>query len=463
MAAASTRPPHLKAICPFQCSTQLPIYINRGGSFNPGHLRWLYGQAKGELALMDLPENEKKKIAEQIDFYDPQLTRQCLHVPLVEAPAIHIDGFPYFLNFIKAIDHIDDEEYWHKSGIPYHFSDFDVPMLHVTGWYDGCKSATLDNYRLAKAEGGSQQMRDCQKLVIGPWIHGLGKGSRIGSVDFGPDSSPEGAGLEKIMLAWFDRFLKGIENGAEKEPKVQYFMMGTNDWRFGREWPVPEARPVDFYLCSRYGANSVAGDGRLSETADKGSDSDVLIHNPKNPVLSKPWDNIVTFDPMTQDRFGPLCDYSPLEARDDVLVYTTNAKDSAWEVAGEVILELYAKATGEDADFFCRLTDVHPDGQSINLTDGAIRARYRNGMFCEQPLTPGEVCHFTISLGDIAISVQPGHRLRLEIASSCYPAADVNPGTFERIGYQKQAHVTRHTVLHSEAYPSRLTLPLLPG
>jgi len=463
MAAASTRPPHLKAICPFQCSTQLPIYINRGGSFNPGHLRWLYGQARGELALMDLPEEEKKRIEAEIAFYEPQLTRQCLHVPMVESPAIHIKGFPYFLNYIKAVDNIDNEEYWHKSGIPYNFADFDVPMLHVTGWYDGCKPATLDNYRLAKEQGGSQHMRDCQKLVIGTWIHGLGTGSVIGGIDFGPESSPEGAHLEQIMLQWFDRFLKGVDNGAEQEPKVQYFMMGTNDWRFGKEWPVPERRETPFYLGSQFAANSRFGDGCLTETALEGDcGCDVIVHDPRNPVLAKPWKNLTDFDPMTQDRTGPLVDYAPLEERSDMLVYSTPVRDEAWEVAGEVMLDLYVQATGEDADFFCRLTDVYPDGRSINLTDGAMRARYRNGMFNEQPLTPGEVCHFSISLGDIAISVQPGHCLRLEIASSCYPAADVNLGSFERIGYQSQAHVTRHTILHDKNHPSALILPLLP-
>lgn len=461
MAAASTRPPHLKAICPFQCSTQLPIYINRGGSFAPGHLRWLYGQAKGELALMDLPPEEKERISQQIDEYAPQLTRQCLHVPLVDAPAIHIEGFPYFLNFIKAVDHIDDEAYWHKSGIPYRFADFDVPMLHVTGWYDGCKSATLDNYRLAKAEGGSQRMRECQKLIIGPWIHGLGKGSRIGDIDFGPDSSPEGAGLEQDMLAWFDRFLKQKENGAEKEPKVRYFMMGANEWRTGSEWPLPERRPTPFYLSSTGGANSRFGDGALCETMDSPSGCDVLIHNPQNPVLSKPWKSLFDPDPMTEDRTGPLVDFSALEERSDMLVYTTPVREETWEVAGEVELALYASVTGEDADFFCRLTDVYPDGRSINLTDGAIRCRYREGMFHEKPMKPGEVYEFRISLGDIAISVLPGHRLRLEIASSCYPNADVNMGTFERIGHQSRALVTRHTILHDALHPSRLILPLL--
>lgn len=462
IAAASTRPPHLKAICPFQCSTQRPIYINQGGSFAPGHLRWLYGQAKGELALMDIPEQEKARITREIDFYAPQLTQQCLHVPMVDAPAIHIEGFPYFLNYIKAVDHIDDEAYWHKSGIPYDFADFDVPMLHVTGWYDGCKSATLTNYRLARQRGGSEHMRECQKLIIGPWIHGLGKGSRIGEIDFGPDSSPEGAGLETAMLQWFDRFLKHEDNGAENEPKVRYFLMGANQWREGSLWPLPERRLTPFYLSSRSAANSRFGDGKLLpewDAADVGCD--VLVHNPLDPVLSKPWKGIDNPDPMTEDRSGPLNDFAPLEERNDVLVYTTPARDEAWDVVGEVTLVLYVKVTGEDADFFCRLTDVYPDGRSINLTEGAMRGRYREGMFNEKAMTPGKVYRFDIDLGDIAVRVLPDHSLRLEIASSCYPHADVNMGTFERIGHQSRAAVTWHTVLHDETRQSRLILPLL--
>lgn len=462
MAAASTRPPHLKAICPFQCSTQLPIYIHRGGAFNPGHLRWLYGQAKGELAGMDLSDEEKKRISEQLDKYMPQLTRQCMHVPLADTPAVHIEGFPYLLNFLKALDHIEDEAYWNKSGIPYCFSNFDVPMLHVTGWYDSCKSATLENYRLARTQGGSPWMRSAQKLIIGPWVHGLGSGRSIGSIDFGALASPEGAGLDQDMLHWFDYFLKQKGNEKDMQPRVQYFMMGSNQWRFGNEWPLPESKQVAFYLSSVHAANSRQGDGRLSrQQPTECASMDVLIHNPCDPVYAKPWTDMDRFDPMTHDTLGPLCDYASLEDRMDVLVYTTDACDESWEIAGEVTLELQVRITGEDADFFCRLTDVYPDQRSINLTEGALRCRYREGMFHARPMTPGEICTLQISLGDIALSVLPGHRLRLEIASSCYPVADINAGTFERIGYQRKAMITQHAIVHDMEHPSILYLPLL--
>lgn len=459
MAAASLRPPHLRAICPFQCSTQIPIYIHRGGMFVPGHLRWLYGQAQGELKLMNVSDADRARISEQIEYYRPRLTKECMHAPLVEAPAIHIPGFPYLEKFIKAIDHIDDEAYWRHGGIPYHFEDFDVPMFHVTGWYDSVRSETVCNYRLAKEHGGTARTRDNQKLMIGPWVHGLPNQPNVGSVDFGGQASPEASGLAERMLEWFDCYLKENGNDARERPQASYFMMGENKWHFSSEWPPVEAVPTPFYLNSQGNANSAWGDGRLSPEQGDGADS--YIHRPTDPVPSKPWKSMEESDPMTNDPLPPLVDFSPIEAREDVLVYSTEPMEQPLDIAGEIHVTLYASSSAEDTDFFCRVTDVYPDGRSINLTEGGVRARYRNDMFHPSFVTPDEICRYDFAIGETAIRILPGHRLRMEVMSSSYPSCDINMGTREKIGYQKTPVTARNTIWHDAGHPSCIKLPVL--
>ncbi|MGN0745794.1 MAG: CocE/NonD family hydrolase [Aristaeellaceae bacterium] len=461
MAAACLRPPHLRAICPCQCSTQIPIYIHRGGMFVPGHLRWLYGQAQGELKLMNVSDEERARISEQIEYYRPRLTKECMHAPLVEAPAIHIPGFPYLENFVRAIDHMDDEAYWHRSGIPYRFEDFDVPMFHVTGWYDSVRSETICNERLAREQGGTARTREHQQLMIGPWVHGLPNDACVGSVNFGPQASPEASGLAERMLAWFDCYLKGADNGVQAQPRVSYFMMGENRWHTASQWPPEEAVQTPLYLDSRGHANTRRGDGRLTWTPGSGVDS--YLHRPEDPVPSKPWTDMEAADPMTNDLLPPLVDETPIEEREDVLVYTTAPMTQPLDMAGELCVTLYASSSAEDTDFFCRVTDVYPDGRSMNLTEGGVRARYRSSMFEPSFVPPGEICRYVFSIGETAVRILPGHSLRVEVMSSCYPACDINMGTRERIGRQTVRVSARNTVLHDAEHPSCIMLPLLPG
>jgi putative CocE/NonD family hydrolase len=456
LAAASTKPPHLTCVCPFQCDMSRPIYYNHGGTFGIYHLIWLYNTSRDKVANMDVSEEEKQRIYRELDYWQSRLFDQLRHFPLAEIPAANIEGFPYLKNFTKALLNIHNMDAWREAGCPYDFSKMDVPMFHLTGWYDGPMKGVLSNYAEAKAHAPSERMRKGQKLVIGPWLHGSFE-RVIGDMDFGDKASWKDFGIVKMMMRWYDFWLKDIDTGILEEPEVQVFVMGGNYWRQAETWPLPRTRFTDYLLQSGGRANSRSGDGILSPEPKECAESDSLLHDPEHPVWSSPWR-----DPeKEQEPIPPIADQGILQDRSDVLVYTTAALEKPLEITGPLSVRLYASTTGEDADFCCRLTDVYPDGRALNLASGEVRARYRNGM---NPsfITPLEVYEYVIDLGATGIRIPAGHRIRLDIAGSNYPGSDINSGTTDPVGFAREAKKAVHTIYHSAKYPSALILPVIP-
>lgn len=190
----------------------------------------------------------------------------------------------------------------------------------------------------------------------------------------------------------------------------------------------------------------------MSEVAPGEEPCDQYLYDPSNPCPS------ASPDPgryLIQDQ-------SPLEEREDVLVYTSAVFEKPVEITGPLKVELYASSDAIDTDFVCKVSVVHPDGKAYSIGSHLVRARFRNGEKAEF-LTPGEVTLFHIEVGNIAMKLQPGCRVRLDITSSLYPDADRNLNTGGRIGYETQMKVAHQKIFHSEEYPSRLILPFIPG
>jgi hypothetical protein len=287
---------------------------------------------------------------------------------------------------------------------------------------------------------------------MGPWPHGLLQ-PKAGEVDFGPQAKLDGF---ELVLHWYDHLLKGIDNGIDREKPVKIFVMGKNIWREEDDWPLARARARRYYLHSGGKANSLEGDGTLSPTAPQQEASDRYVYDPADPAPTKG---------------GGLCcnaavpggafDQRPVEGRQDVLVYTTAPFKEDFEVTGPITVELYASSSAVDTDFTAKLVDVWPNGFAQNLTDGIIRARYRNSFEKLELMEPGQVYKFSIDLGATSNVFLAGHRLRLDISSSNFPHFDRNLNTGEDQGWGTRMVKATNTIFHDRERPSAIILPVV--
>jgi putative CocE/NonD family hydrolase len=216
---------------------------------------------------------------------------------------------------------------------------------------------------------------------------------------------------------------------------------------------------VPYYLHSSGRANTAAGDGELSTEAPAQTAADTFLYDPQRPVPSL---GGRVMAPSTANAAGPV-DQRPAETRDDVLCFTSPVLTEPLEVTGHVSLTLYASSSAPDTDFTGKLVDVFPDGRAIFLTDGIIRARYRNSLAEPEPLTPGEPVELGLDLSVTSNVFRPGHRIRLEVSSSNFPRFDRNTNTGGVIADESagEAIVAVNRVLHGPGYPSRLILPVI--
>jgi putative CocE/NonD family hydrolase len=264
--------------------------------------------------------------------------------------------------------------------------------------------------------------------------------------------------VDGLTLRFFDRWLKGIDDGYDDEPPVRLFVMGEDVWRSENEWPLARAVETQFFLSSGGNANSIAGDGTLGNEAPGDDRPDVFLYDPFHPVPTAG---------------GQLCcypailppgafDQRPVEARADVLVYTTPPLEEDTEVTGPVRLQLWAATTAPDTDFTGKLVDIYPDGYARNLTDGIVRTRYRQGTDAPRPITPGIVYEYEINLWATSNLFRKGHRIGLEVSSSNFPRFDRNLNTGHELGADAEMLPALQTIFHDQEHPSRLVLPIVP-
>ncbi len=361
-------------------------------------------------------------------------------------------------SFFDGIEDPFGPAYAAPSTILGHHQHVQVPAYNTGGWYDIFLDGTIRNYQEMRAKGATPESRQA-KLLIGPWSHS-NSGHTIGDVAFGYGASAAFMNLQidlmTLQLRWFDRWLKGEENGIDQEPPVKLFVMGENVWRDEQDWPLARATPTPFYLHSGGRANSLNGDGSLSMELPGDESADRFVYDPLNPV---PTLGGAVLMPAIY-RSGPR-DQRPLEQRSDMLVYTSAPLERDIEVTGPVTVTLWAASSAPDTDFVARLVDVHPDGFAQNLTDGIIRARYRYGVAEEALLEPGKVYEYTIDLWATSNLFKAGHCIRLDVTSSSFPRWDRNPNTGHPIGADAEMQRATQTILHDRAHPSHVLLPVV--
>ena len=322
---------------------------------------------------------------------------------------------------------------------------------------------TIDNYKFLREQGSTREARQ-SKLLIGPWAHGVFT-NPIGEMNFGFGSSAAYIDLQvdltSLQVRWFDHWLKGIDTGMLDEAPIKLFVMGTNIWRDEQEWPLARAVETRYYLHSNGQANTLHGNGYLITDLPENEEpsEDYNDYDAANPVITR--GGALLMSP--EYRPGPF-DQRPTENREDVLVYTTGELKEDLEVTGQIKVHLWAISSAPDTDFVARLVDVHPDGYAQNLTDGIIRARYRNTELGEGAslIEPGRAYEYEIDLWATSNVFRAGHRIRLDVTSSNFPRWDRNPNTGHEFGADTELAVAHQTILHDSEHPSYLVLPIVP-
>jgi len=453
--AAAAQPPNLQAIFPgLTASDYYDGWTYQGGAFELGfNLTW----AAIFLALAELPRSELP--ADQMQgllnglygiVFDNQ--RALMHLPLASLPAFAHDVVaPYYKEWLR---HPTRDEYWDSVCIEDAHPRIHTPAFNLGGWYDLFVKGTLRNYSGMRANGPTEIAREGQKLLVGPWSHGTALGAQVGQTVFGQGAQVL---LEELQMRWFDHWLKDIPNGIDSEPPVQVFTMGANRFTDFDAWPPREATMTPYYFHSNGAAATARGDGMLSTEAPGNERADHFVYDPMNPC---PTVGGALF-PYPLDVPPGQWDQSKVEARPDVLCYTTPVFDRDFEIAGPVEVRLWAASSARDTDFTAKLVDVLPDGTPMNLCDSIIRARYRHGYRSVALLDPGQPVELTIDLQGMAAVFQAGHRLRVEISSSNFPRFDRNTNTGKLIATDTELIVATNSVLHDASHPSAIILPVV--
>jgi uncharacterized protein len=339
------------------------------------------------------------------------------------------------------------DAWWEPLRYQHRISEVDVPVLHISGWYDDEEIGTPANFGAMNAAG-----RAGQRLLMGPWGHQVNKGTALGELDFGHDSVID---MEAAMTGFLDEVVRG-RLPAEPPAPARIFLMGANEWLDLAEWPAPGSTELSLHLGSDGRGNSRYGDGRLSDTPPPAeSPADEWVHDPDRPVP------FVTEASSAQ--IGGPDDYSGVETRGDVLVYTSEPLTEPLDVVGAIRLVAFVSTSAGDTDVTARLVDLHPNGFAQRLCDGVVRLRYRSGHERAEPVQPDAVYEVEVVMWDTAQRFLPGHCIRLDVASSAHPKFAVNLGTGGDETTAKAGVVAHNRLYHDRARPSRLLVTVLGG
>lgn len=444
MLAAMARPPHLVAIFPYLTGSD---YYD-GWTYQSGVLmQWFTSSWTSILAVDTLrrrtEENSKPK--------DWVATLPVENYPLLALPDPRSLA-PYFRDWIQ---HERSDAYWRRWRIPDHYRDMNVKGLHTAGWHDLFLKGSIKNYVGLHTEATDPEVRAGQRLLIGPWAHTpTSAEGKVGDVVFGRNAVLDMTGT---ALRWFDYTLKGVQNDYAGTAPVRIFIMGENVWRDESEFPLARTRYTKYYLHSARGANGPASDGELNLAPPGPERADQFEYDPKNPV------------PTIGGRLccglavppGPF-DQRPNESRPDVLTFSTPTLEKDLEVTGFISLDVYASTSAVDTDFTALLVDVDESGYARFLTDGVVRARYRDGPERSEEVVPGKIYKYTIDLWATSNLFKKGHRLRLYISSSNFPRFNRNPNTGETMLSASRMVNARQKIYHGGKYGSALILPVIP-
>ena len=450
--------------------------IRQGGAFELKQATWAFNQAKESPEAEADPAIRAALDAEDIRDWFARMPWHPGRSPVSAVP-------DYEAYLFEQWTHGAFDEFWRRLGLyaeGYYDRFADVPQVHLSSWYDVYVPTATGNYRALKT-----RKRSAVRLIMGPWLHGDRNDSHAGDVEFGPRATLDGniaPNWRVFRRRWYDHWLKGIDNGVDREPPVRLFLMGGGSgrrlangrldhggrWIQAGDWPLPATRFTPYHLHA---------DGRLDPAPAGEAEPRTYRFDPQDPVPTiggsltsgRPVFEGGAFDQREGDRFfGCKHPGRPLAARDDVLVFETAPLTQDLAVIGPIKVRLFVASDAPDTDFTAKLIDLHPptpddpDGFAMNLTDGILRCRYRDSFEAPSPMQPGQVYEIEIEPFATANLFQRGHRIRLDISSSNFPKYDVNPNSGEPEGHADHKRIAANRLYLDPAHPSHILLPIVP-
>ncbi len=465
--AALAAPPHLTAISPGQTATDYHdhwTYMN--GVFDLWFaqswiLNYLAPDAhQRQLRQKGMPAADARKAGDEYLARGKQsvFATWVHHVPLSSFPEFRTLA-PYYYEWL---DHPNYDDYWAKVDVEAQWSKIKVPALVHGGWGDLFAVGSIRGYQGMRAHAGSDLARSDTRLVMQSGGHG-----GLGVLSY---ANADSVSLRQVQLRFFDRHLKGLDNGLEKDPRVQLFLQippdeGTKaggQWVSGETFPLPGTEHVRFYLSSKGRAHTANGDGVLSTSRPEPGPANTFVYDPAKPAPSHGGGLCCT--PLGPYFGSGAQDQSDLERRDDVLVFTSAPLTSDLAVIGQAKVKFWATSSARDTDFTAKLVDVYPSGFAQNVLDRVVRARFRRGSkLAPSLIEPGKPYEYEIDLGYTASVVKAGHRLRLDVSSSNFPHLARNQNTGNHSATDAELRVARQTLLLDRGHEGYVELSVAPA
>ena len=451
--AASQHPPHLVTIIP-NVSPPDPFYnipYEYGVFFIFGAIWWadiLETKATGSLSGVAFDKISRKRYS--------KLLRS---LPVIELDKKVLGKKnPYWR---KWIENNSNNRYWQRANFLDKLKKVKIPVFHQSGWFDGDGIGSKLNYLKMKSHGHQNQ-----KLTLGPWGHTAEAHRRARGRDFGPRAIVD---MPNQYLRWFDRWLKGIKNGIDKEPLVQIFVMGTNVWLKGNTYPLEGTKMQKWFLHSGGSANTIKGNGTLSlKKSRQGADFDRYIYDPGDPTPAphyyeapkrkkgSTW-SMAKLKQLRKKHYRKV-----LKKRKDILVFTSAPMKERYTFAGPISAVIYASTTAKDTDWFITLSEVNAKGEIFSLVYGKLRARFRKSMAKPELLKPGKIIKYTLDLWQTGITLKKGSRLQVEISSASFPLFSRNLNTGGHNEKETRYIKATQHIYHNQHYPSHVLLPMIP-
>ncbi|MBT4888090.1 MAG: CocE/NonD family hydrolase [Rhodospirillales bacterium] len=370
--------------------------------------------------------------------YQDLSTIDPMHMPLAEMA--NAAGIPSSY-FDKVIANPVASSFWEERSLLAGYDAIRIPVLHWDGWYDNYLGYMLQDWqRLSETNAPKRH----NHLMVGPWDHecSADKLLRAGLIPVSEDAFGH---RWDHFIAFFDHYLMELDNGFGKAGPVHYFTLGPDQWQDSEAWPPQDIDYQPWYLQSK---------GQLSSQLPDDEGVDRFIYDPDNPVNE-------TLQMDCWALAGEMGDRRDIEARDDVLVYTSTVFDTAVELTGPVTAKLHVASSVTDTDFTVVLCDVFPDGRVNKIQDGVLRTSYRDPDQVPQLMEPGQIYTLDIDMWATSYRIAEGHSIRVEISSSDFNRYDRNPNTGAPFGHSPTTIKAEQAVHHSETHPSHIVLPMI--
>jgi putative CocE/NonD family hydrolase len=439
--AAVENPPHLKAMVPAMTFATPRNFFYSGGVFDGSWLDWIWMNIAPDI-------RRRKNLTGAKTYEEAQETWKSEHermqtfLPLRDLPDLKSVA-PFYYEWLA---HSPADPWWDWAELRNKYGPVHAAVLNLSGWYDeayGPDGATTNFNGVLKERRGEKDLR--VRTVIGPWTHGGQESTRAGEREFGPGAAID---YDELILRWTDHYVRGMENGVEREKPVRVFVMGANAWRDEDSWPPAPAKLQTYFLRSE---SKTARLGRLNETPpNRELHFNEFVSDPAHPLT----------DPYTA--YGAH-DYRRLAGRNDVLVYDTDAMRADTEVTGPVHVEIYLSADVPDVDLWVRLLDVAPDGTAFNLMSpglDVLRASYRNEKQQPELLKRGEIYKLNLDRMLTSNAFRVGHKIRIQVSGAFFPHFSRNLQSGEPEVTASATCVAHVRIYNDAEHRSRIELPI---